>query len=52
MLIQRRCTFAMNDAQIGQASDTLHVDLFTSISQKSNNETMTSLIFKNIQLPS
>ncbi len=28
----------MNVVDIGQACDTLHVDLFNSISQKSNNE--------------
>ncbi len=42
----------MNVVDVGQACDTLHVDLFNSISQKSNNENMTSQIFENIQLPS
>ncbi len=32
----------MNDVQMGQACDTLHVDLFNSILKKSNNEKMMS----------
>ncbi len=44
-------SFAMSDVRIKQACDTLHVDLFNSISQKSNNEIMRSPIFENIQLP-
>ncbi len=42
----------MNVVDIEQACDTLHIDLFNSISQKSNNEKMTLPIFENIQLPS
>ncbi len=38
--IPKKCflPFAMSDVQIRQARDTLHVDSFNSISQKSNNE--------------
>ncbi len=35
-------SFAMNDVTIGQAYDMLHVDLFNSIYQKSNNEKIMS----------
>ncbi len=31
-------SFAMNDVQIEQAYDALHIDLFNSIIQKSNNK--------------
>ncbi len=33
----------MNDVQIGQKYDTLHVDVFDSVGQKSNNEKITLL---------
>ncbi len=36
----------MNDVQIEQACEILHVDLFNSISQKSNNENVMSPIFE------
>ncbi len=39
---KRSCSFAMNDVHIGQQYDMLHVDLFNSIYQKSNNEKIKS----------
>ncbi len=39
MLIPRSfLSFAMNTVQIGLVCDTLHVDFFNGICQKSNNE--------------
>ncbi len=41
MLTQRGCSFTchdMNDVHIRQECDTVHVDLFNSISQIPNNE--------------
>ncbi len=42
----------MNDVQTERPCETLHIDLFNSVSQKSNNEKIMSPIFDNIQLPS
>ncbi len=42
MLIPRSCSFiSINYVHIGQPYDLLHVDLFNSIFQKSNNEKIT-----------
>ncbi len=38
MLIPQSCSFDINDTQFEQACDTLHVDLFNSICQKSNKD--------------